>query len=66
MPAEVDPVSLGAAPAQVIEYWIRAVQSMDRDALDSFVRQTWRRWSGTSLRPVAAAVDFRRAQLDGE
>jgi phage terminase large subunit GpA-like protein len=39
---------------------------MDRDALDAFVRQTWRSWSGVSLRTLAAAVDYRRAQLDGE
>jgi len=39
---------------------------MDRDALDSFVRRMWRTWSPTSLRPLAVAVDIRRAQLDGE
>jgi hypothetical protein len=64
--AELDPLSLRAAPAELIEHWMRAVHAMDRDALDTFVRWAWRSWSPTSLRPVAAAVDFRRAQLDGE
>ena len=66
MPAEVDPASLIAAPAELIEHWIRSVHVMDRDALDAFVRRTWRSWNGASLRPLAAAVDYRRAQLDGE
>lgn len=66
MPAEVDPVSLVGAPAELVEHLIRAVHTMDRDALDVFVRRTWRRWSAASLRPLAAAVDFRRGQLDGE
>jgi len=64
--AEVDPLSLGAAPAELVERWMHAVHLMDREALDAFVRRTWRSWSGASLRPLAVAVDFRRAQLDGE
>lgn len=64
--AELDPLSLAAAPAEMIEAWFRAVRSMDRDALDSFVRQTWRSWSATSLRTLAVAVDTRRSQLDGD
>ena len=64
--AELDPLSLRAAPAELIEHWIRTLHAMDRDSLDVFVRWTWRSWSATSLRPVATAVDFRRAQLDGE
>ena len=63
---DVDPLDLGAAPAESIEMWMRAVRNMDRDALDSFVRRTRRTWSAGSLRPVAIAVDNRRAQLDGE
>jgi hypothetical protein len=63
---ELDPLDLTAAPAESVEKWIRAVRAMDRDTLDSFVRRTWRTWSAASLRPVAAAVDTRRAQLDGE
>lgn len=63
---DLDPLDLGAAPAESIEMWMRAVRNMDRDALDSFVRRTWRAWSPGSLRPLAAAVDTRRAQLDGE
>ena len=66
MPAEVDPVSLRGAPTKLVEHWIRDVHTMDRDALDAFVRRTWRIWSAASLRPLAAAVDLRRGQLDGE
>jgi len=39
---------------------------MDRDALALFVRHTWQNWDAASLRALAAAVDTRRAQLDGE
>jgi hypothetical protein len=39
---------------------------MDRDALALFVRHTWGNWDAASLRAVAAAVDTRRAHLDGE
>jgi len=39
---------------------------MDRDALALFVRHVWRSWHAASLRTLAAAVDTRRAQLDGE
>lgn len=63
---ELDPRDLGAAPVESIATWMRAVRTMDRDALDSFVRRMWRTWSPTSLRPLAVAVDTRRAQLDGE
>lgn len=63
---DLDPLDLVAAPAESIELWMRAVRNMDRDALDSFVRRTWRAWSPGSLRPVALAVDERRAQLDGD
>ena len=66
MPAEIDPLDLGAAPPESLELWLRDVRRMDRDALDAFVRQTWRRWSAASLRPLALAVDARRATLDGE
>ena len=66
MRADLDPLNLGAAPGELVETWLRAVRSMDRDALDAFVRRTWRAWSATSLRPLAAAVETRRAQLDGE
>lgn len=62
----VEPDDLAAAPPESVEVWIRAVRRMDRDTLDSFVRRTWRTWSPESLRPVALAVDARRAELDGE
>lgn len=63
---ESDPVDLGPAPLESIAPWMQAVRTMDRDALDSFVRRMWRTWSAASLRPLAVAVDMRRAQLDGE
>ena len=63
---DLDPLDLGAAPAGSLDVWLRAVRSMDRDTLDSFVRRTWRTWSAASLRPLAIAVDARRAELDGE
>jgi hypothetical protein len=64
--ADLDPLDLGAAPVDSMGMWIRAVRTMDRDALDSFVRRTWRTWSAGSLRPLAAAVEMRRSELDGE
>jgi len=63
---DLDPLDLTAAPAESIAIWMRAVRNMDRDALNSFVRRTWRQWSAASLRALAVAVDSRRAQLDGE
>jgi len=54
------------APAELLQVWIRLVRNMDRDALALFVRHTWRHWNAASLRPLAAAVDTRRAHLDGE
>jgi hypothetical protein len=63
---DLDPLDLVAAPVESVELWMQAVRRMDRDALDSFVRRTWRAWSPGSLRPLAVAVDTRRAQLDGE
>ena len=66
MRADPDPLCLGAASAELVGIWIRAVRRMDRDALALFVRETWRHWDAASLRALAAAVDTRRAQLDGE
>ncbi|HTK52807.1 MAG TPA: hypothetical protein VL308_13030 [Gemmatimonadaceae bacterium] len=66
MRADPDPLCLGAAPAELVEVSLRFVRNMDRDALDLFVRHTWRRWNAASLRTLAAAVDTRRAHLDGE
>lgn len=66
MLADLDPLDLSAVPAASLELWARAVRRMDRDTLDSFVRRTWRAWSPESLRPLAVAVDVRRAELDGE
>ena len=66
MRADPDPLYLGAAPAELVEAWIRLVRMMDRDALALFVRHTWGNWDAASLRAVAAAVDTRRAHLDGE
>ena len=66
MRADPDPLCLGAAPADLVEVWIRLVRTMDRDALALFVRHTWRNWNAVSLRALAAAVDTRRAHLDGE
>ena len=66
MRADPDPLCLGAAPAQWVAVWLRSVRTMDRDALALFVRHTWRHWNSASLRTLAAAVDMRRAQLDGE
>ena len=66
MRADPDPLSLGVAPAELVQVWIRLVRNMDRDALALFVRHTWRNWDAASLRALAAAVDTRRAQLDGE
>ena len=66
MYADLDPLDLGAVPAASLEQWIHVVRRMDRDTLDSFVRRTWRAWSPESLRPLAIAVDARRAELDGE
>ena len=66
MRADPDPLCLGAAPAELVEIFLRSVRRMDRDALALFVRHTWRSWDAASLRAVAAAVDTRRAQLDGE
>jgi len=66
MRADPDPLSLGAAPAELVRVWIRSVRMMDRDALALFVRHTWQNWDAASLRALAAAVDTRRAQLDGE
>jgi|SRR6187402_3707290 hypothetical protein len=64
--ADPDPSELGAPPADLLETWMHAVRRMDRDTLDLFVRRTWRAWDATSLRPVQAAVDARRGELDGE
>lgn len=64
MPADSEPLDLGAAPPESVELWVRAVRTMDREVLESFVRRTWRAWSATSLRPLAAAVEKRRAELD--
>ena len=64
MPADADLPDFGAAPRESVEVWIRAVRTMDREVLESFVRRTWRAWSATSLRPLAAAVEKRRAELD--
>lgn len=50
----------------MVEVWIRSVRTMDRDALTLFVRHTWGHWDAASLRALAAAVDTRRAHLDGE
>ena len=66
MRADPDPLCLRAAPAELVEAWLHAVRTMDRDALALFVRHTWRNWNAASLRTLAAAVDTRRAQLDGE
>ena len=66
MRADPDPLCLGAAPAELVAVWLRSVRNMDRDALALFVRHTWRSWNAASLRTLAAAVDTRRAQLDGE
>ena len=66
MRADPDPLCLRAAPAELVEAWIRSVRMMDRDALALFVRHTWGNWDAASLRVLAAAVDTRRAQLDGE
>ena len=63
---ELDPRDLGAAPVESIATWMRAVRTMDRDALDSFVRRMWRTWSPASLGTLATAVDMRRSQLDRE
>ena len=64
--ADLDPLDLTAAPPETIRRLMPAVRSMDRDALDSFVRRMWRTWSAGSLGPLAVAVDLRRSQLDGE
>jgi len=64
MPADPDRPDLGQAPPESVELWIRAVRTMDREVLESFVRRTWRAWSAASLRPLAAAVEKRRAELD--
>ena len=66
MQADVDPTELRAAPLESLESWLRDVGRMDRDALDAFVRRTWRTWNAASLRPLAVAVDVRRSALDGE
>jgi hypothetical protein len=66
MLADLDPLDLSAVPAASLKLWTQAVRRMDRDTLDSFVRRTWRAWSPESLRPLAVAVDVRRAELDGE
>ena len=66
MRADPDPLCLGAAPAELVEAWIRSIRMMDRDALALFVRHTWGNWDAASLRALAAAVDARRAQIDGE
>ena len=66
MQADVDPTALRAAPLESLESWLRDVRRMDRDALDAFVRRTWRTWNAASLRSLAAAVDVRRSALDGE
>jgi len=66
MRADPDPLCLGAAPSELVGAWIRSVRMMDRDTLALFVRHTWRNWDAASLRALAAAVDTRRAQLDGE
>ena len=66
MRTDPDPLCLGAAPAELVEAWIRSVRMMDRDALALFVRHTWGHWDAASLRALAAAVDTRRAHLDGE
>lgn len=63
---DLDALDLGAAPQASIDMWLRAVRTMDRNTLDSFVRHTWRTWSADSLRPLGAAVDARRSELDGE
>ena len=50
-------------PRETLELWIRAVRTMDREVLESFLRRTW---SAASLRPLAAAVEARRGELDRE
>ncbi len=49
-------------PRETLELWIRAVRTMDREVLESFKRT----WSAASLRPLAAAVEARRGELDRE
>jgi hypothetical protein len=66
IPADFDADMLGCAPPESVVRWLSAVRRMDRDALDSFVRRTWRTWRAESLRPLAVAVDARRSELDGE
>ena len=66
IPADFDADMLGCAPPESVMRWLGAVRRMDRDTLDSLVRQTWRTWRPESLRPLAVAVDVRRAELDGE
>ena len=66
MPADFDADTLGCAPPESVVQWLSGVRRMDRDSLDSFVRRTWRAWRAESLRPLAIAVEARRAELDGE
>ena len=54
------------APLETVELWIRGVRTMDHEILEAFVRRTWRTWSATSLLPLKAAVDARRAELELE
>jgi hypothetical protein len=61
--AELRDDNFGDAPLETVELWIRAVPTMDHEILDAFVRRTWRTWSATSLVPLKAAVDARRAEL---
>jgi len=59
-----DDSTLGDAPADSVELWIRLVRTMDAAMLASFVDRTWRAWSRESLKPLEAAVRVRHAEIE--
>ena len=61
MPTNDD--TLGDAPPESVELWIRLVRAMDAALLASFVDRTWRTRSRESIKPIEAAVKARIVRL---
>ncbi len=54
----------GHAPPQVVDVWVKLVETMPtREALDSFTRRTWRDWDPASLERLKQAILARREEL---
>jgi hypothetical protein len=55
---------VGAAPAETVAIWVKAVASMGPDELESFEERTFRQWDRASLGDVRRAIKRRREELD--